>query len=171
MNKIFVELLIVFLIYMTFCFPRWCKKKGKLFWNTIMYIYLYGIFATTFLPAMGDVLGGGTGTFGTININLIPFRDWINQVGFYQREIIINVLVFIPFGILLGFQKTNKVQNVLVLSLLLSLFIEVMQGIMTYVGIFTRISDVTDLITNTIGGVLGYLIYRLVRYFFRKVFK
>lgn len=171
MPKLLIEIILVILLYITVCYPKWKKNKGKLFLNTLLYIYLYIIFATTFLPALGDMLGGGQGVFGSVNINLIPFRDALNQVRFYEREIAINVIVFIPFGIFLGLKNINKFYSAMIYSFLLSLFIETMQAVMTYLGVFTRTSDVTDLITNTIGGLIGYLIYRLLKYLFSAIFK
>ena len=69
-----------------------------------------------------------------------------------------NVCVFIPFGIFLPrlFKRCRNVFFVTLLSLELSLVVEVIQ-LVTRVGSF----DVDDLLLNTIGGMLGYLIYKI----------
>ena len=71
-----------------------------------------------------------------------------------------NVCVFMPFGALLPnlFEKCQKLIAVLVLSFELSLAIEITQ-LITRVGSF----DVDDLLLNTIGGILGYIAYRILK--------
>ena len=70
-----------------------------------------------------------------------------------------NVCVFIPFGMFLPrlFKRCRNVFFVTLLSLELSLIVEVTQ-LVTRVGSF----DVDDLLLTTIGGILGYLIYKIV---------
>ena len=76
---------------------------------------------------------------------------WLNVVG--------NVCVFVPFGVFLPmlFKKCQKFIPVLLLSFELSLVIEIVQ-LVTRVGSF----DVDDLLLNTIGGILGYITYRIL---------
>ena len=45
----------------------------------------------------------------------------------------------------------------------MSLFIETTQVILDLLFNFNRVFEVDDLITNTFGGVLAYLLYQLVR--------
>ena len=75
---------------------------------------------------------------------------WLNVMG--------NVCVFVPWGLFLPslFQKCKKVFFVILLSLELSLIVEIVQ-LVTRVGSF----DVDDLLLNTIGGWIGFIIYRL----------
>lgn len=77
----------------------------------------------------------------------------------FRFNVIGNICVFIPLGIFLPklFARCRKLLTVTVLSLELSLVIEVTQ-LVTRIGSF----DVDDLLLNTIGGILGYLIYRIV---------
>ena len=69
-----------------------------------------------------------------------------------------NVCVFMPFGALLPslFHKCQKLIAVLMLSFELSLVIEIVQ-LVTRVGSF----DVDDLLLNTLGGILGYIVYKI----------
>lgn len=82
-------------------------------------------------------------------VNFIPFRESGNL------ENILNILIFIPAGIYAGtlFNRWNIRNNVLFVFLL-SLFIEGIQYILA-VGAF----DITDVITNAIGGIAGLLLY------------
>jgi len=76
---------------------------------------------------------------------------WLNVIG--------NICVFMPLGMFLPklFQRCKNVFFVIVLSLELSLVVEVIQ-LVSRVGSF----DVDDLLLNTIGGMLGYLVYKAV---------
>lgn len=75
---------------------------------------------------------------------------WLNVIG--------NICVFIPLGAFLPklFTRCRNLFFVIVLSLELSLVVEVIQ-LVTRVGSF----DVDDLLLNTIGGILGYIIYKV----------
>ena len=70
-----------------------------------------------------------------------------------------NVAGFIPFGIMIPFLSKNRRNFFLVtiLTLEFSLLIEVMQ-LLTKAGSF----DVDDLILNTIGGSIGYILFRII---------
>lgn len=74
-------------------------------------------------------------------------------------QVVFNVLLTIPFGMILRYYfRTNWVRSIL-LSLLLSLFFEITQVTGIY-GLYDhpyRVFDVDDLMTNTLGGILGYL--------------
>ena len=71
-----------------------------------------------------------------------------------------NVLAFMPFGFFLPmiWKRTDRLFLTAVSSFLMSLCVETVQ-LVSRVGSF----DVDDLLLNTIGGVLGFLAYRLLR--------
>lgn len=97
-------------------------------------------------------------------INLIPFHQSVIVNGKIQlSEIICNVLVFIPLGIYTGIYKSNWsfIKKVLV-SLILSLIFETLQYLFAIGG-----SDITDVIANTLGGIIGIYVYELLS----KIFK
>lgn len=75
---------------------------------------------------------------------------WLNVIG--------NICVFVPLGMFLPklFTRCRNLFLLIVLSLELSLVVEVVQ-LVTRVGSF----DVDDLLLNTIGGILGYIIYKV----------
>ena len=77
----------------------------------------------------------------------------------FRFNVIGNIVVFVPLGIFLPklFLRCRKLLAVLVISLEVSLAVELVQ-LLTKVGSF----DVDDLLLNTVGGVLGYLIYMTV---------
>jgi glycopeptide antibiotics resistance protein len=83
--------------------------------------------------------------------NLIPFNKPI-----LNSENIMNVVVFVPLGIYAGvlFQRWSFGKKLL-LFFLLSLTVEVLQYIFR-LGAF----DTIDIITNTLGGIIGSMVFK-----------
>lgn len=59
-------------------------------------------------------------------------------------------------------KKNIKLIKVIISTFLFSLSIELTQLIMTIFLLKHRSFDVTDIITNTIGGLVGYLAYKKI---------
>jgi glycopeptide antibiotics resistance protein len=101
--------------------------------------------------------------------NLVPFKEikrFITHVDVLGVRAVVlniagNVLAFMPFGTLLPvFSQTLRKCHLTVLySFELSLIVETIQ-LVTKVGSF----DVDDILLNTLGGLLGYLIFRIAFY-------
>ncbi|WP_017812537.1 MULTISPECIES: VanZ family protein [Paenibacillus] len=100
----------------------------------------------------------------TRTINLTPFqeisRDWsrlsLHPTG-TSIQLIGNVLAFVPLGMFIPLLMRHPVWSgilVLPISLLLSLIYEGTQ-LLTGMGIF----DVDDLMLNTAGGIIGYVLF------------
>lgn len=68
-----------------------------------------------------------------------------------------NIALFIPFGLLLA--EKNHYKKILLCSFALSLFIETIQLILS-LGLF----QFEDLIMNTLGGLLGAILYKSMKY-------
>ena len=79
----------------------------------------------------------------------------LRGVRYVEYDIIYNILLFIPFGYLLGQYRFNKALCILCLS---TLSIEIIQ-ISFSVGLF----EICDLVDNTLGGVMGYGLSIIVR--------
>ncbi len=98
--------------------------------------------------------------------NLVLFQEikrgfWCLEHGNFQYfflNVVLNVAAFAPFGFILPIisPKNRKFFNIFLLSLELTLVIEVLQLVFR-VGIF----DVDDIFMNTLGGTLGYFLYML----------
>ena len=98
------------------------------------------------------------------SINLIPFRELLILNGKIDfAEMIMNVVIFVPLGIYAGivFKRWITAKK-LFLFFLISLIIEGIQLILA-LGVF----DITDIINNTLGGIIGLMIYEGIE----KVFK
>lgn len=84
------------------------------------------------------------------------------QIGeYFHRSILeplLNIVIFVPIGLYITFfQKEKSILNTFLVSLAMSLSIELIQ-LATMIGGFSFL----DLITNVIGGVIGYSAYRII---------
>lgn len=100
-------------------------------------------------------------------INLIPF---INLLDYPElRSILLNVIgnttMFIPLGIVWPsvYKKLDTHMKVIAAGIGVSLCIEILQ-----LPFFDRVTDIDDLILNSVGFLAGYGIYLLVKRIFRK---
>ncbi|WP_156289491.1 VanZ family protein [Oceanobacillus salinisoli] len=91
--------------------------------------------------------------FTTISTYLVNFHSYNFNTWF--NNIFGNILLFIPMGIFLPIlsAKLMRLFSTIVIILLLSCTIEIMQYA-TQLGVF----NVDDIILNTLGGFLGYMI-------------
>ena len=91
-------------------------------------------------------------------LNLIPFY-YETSVAFitHMKEVIYNILIFVPAGVYFtAFLGKRKWWLGIGASFLISLSFEIIQWIFS-IGV----SDITDLLGNTLGGVLGTLLFVL----------
>lgn len=118
-------------------------------------LYLTIVFSVTISPNMGFSLS----SIGE-NINLVPFKV-LKDVGANPLNFFGNILLFIPIGALLVLlsYKCQKLYVTLSIGMGISLLIEIIQ-LFEFRG-----TDVDDLILNTIGVFLGYIVGKLILLF------
>lgn len=111
----------------------------------LLAVYLAAVFGITGMPSV---------TYMRIHpiFNWIPFADIMDAPASYIKNTILNVLLFLPLGMLspLVWKRYRSWTDVLKLGFSVSLFIEMMQ-ILTF-----RCSDIDDLITNSVGALVGF---------------
>lgn len=100
---------------------------------------------------------------GIRNINLIPFRTmspYLSDITepYAFKNIIANILVFIPLGFFISNKNPKNVFKALIICLGVILSIELIQ-LFFKIGFF----DVDDIILNFIGSLLGVFISLFVR--------
>lgn len=96
---------------------------------------------------------------GNRQVNLIPFSEPLILHGKIDfGEIIMNMVIFVPLGIYAGtlFKRWTFGRH-LFFFFLISLIVEGLQFILR-VGAF----DITDTITNTLGGIIGLMIFNAI---------
>ena len=95
-----------------------------------------------------------------LSVNLIPFQSTIRSFATASTigiiEFFFNLIVFVPFGLLLKFLTSNK--TTLISAALTSLSVEIFQLFSGWGG-----PDPTDLIMNFLGALLGVYLYNLLR--------
>lgn len=151
--------------------------------NYIFILYLQTIMLLVILP-MPDI--------NEIKANPLPITDFISLVpfgfvldivkhfddvsfsiinlvkapAFYQM--VFNIMMFVPLGIFLRMRFKLSLKRVILYGFLVSLFFEFIQltGLLGMYSRPYRVFDIDDLIINTLGTTLGYLVGPL----FKKIF-
>ncbi len=154
----FAVLSIIYVI----CIKSTAMSKKTLAANTLMYIYLCGVLYVTLMPLIVALPHCFDHPY--VAMNMTPFRDAIMGYGDYERQIVLNIIMTVPFGFLLPLcrELSGKVCGffrIFTATAALSLSIELLQPLISA----SRSSDITDLITNTVGGVIGYLLYTVFK--------
>lgn len=101
---------------------------------------------------------------GTRNVNLIPFREPLLYNGrINYSEIILNILIFLPLGLYVSilFKKLSVTRQIFSFFMV-SLICEVCQFALR-IGAF----DITDLINNTLGGIIGMMSFKAIEKLFK----
>lgn len=143
------------------------KSSGKIKWQH----YLFGYFLILYLViSLKDIVGFPTlsdlerkvmlgGSIFDPVLNFIPLSSGI------EISTILNIIFFMPFGFLLPtlWNKFRKFIPTVFAGFIFSLIIEVGQ-------LFTiRATDVDDLIMNTLGTILGFILFKILSIIFKKL--
>lgn len=152
----------IFVLYPLFCILLPCmlyvliQTKGfhrrtnfiHMIWVFIFLYYVYLVLETTGIGTIWKI-GLYLGMKLQEEINLIPFRDGISL------SMILNVVMFMPLGFLLPllWKEYQSLVRTAIIGFCFSCGIEFCQ-------LFNRrVSDVDDLLMNTLGAILGWLIW------------
>ena len=154
-------LLILFCVYWLFSVRAGdnivAQRINRVIWTVVFIIYM----AVLLWAALVSRSEGYTDS-----VNFSPFYSYRFMLGFYNsfdvfKQIIDNILVFIPFGVLFpaafGIKRSAKGYALVIVSgLLLSAAIETIQFVFS-IGF----SEVDDIINNTWGCIAGCGVYAL----------
>ena len=152
----------IFVLYPLFCILLPCmlyvliQTKGfhrrtnfiHMIWVFIFLYYVYLVLETTGIGTIWEI-GLYPGMKLQEEINLIPFRDGISL------SMILNVVMFMPLGFLLPllWKEYQSLVRTAIIGFCFSCGIEFCQ-------LFNRrVSEVDDLLMNTLGAILGWLIW------------
>ena len=129
--------------------------NGKKF---VLYEELLKLFFIIYILCLFQIVTAQDVSFGGVNI--IPFKEIFRyEAGTYlfYKNILGNVLLFLPFGFFVGyFIKVKKVSVMLLLTFIVSLSIETIQ---LSIG---RVFDGDDVILNVLGGLIGFILYKVL---------
>ena len=158
--KYLIDFIALILLYVFVFFGRW-KSKGRdvLLVNTLLYIYLSFVLYFTLMPIIAALPFLLNHPYKPMN--LVPFIDVTMGRGDFLRQIVLNVIMTVPFGFLFPLTRNRTAQfgRTVFFCFLMSLCIELLQPLIN--GF--RTADITDVITNVTGGVLGYVLYVIFR--------
>ena len=134
------------LIPIFFLFQKRIRNGKRTALYCVLAIYLSAVFAVAGLPTVGYI------RFDP-NINLKPFAYMFSDF----TNSFLNVVLFVPLGILLPllWHRFQNPLRILCFGLMFSVGIEILQ-------LFTsRATDINDLITNTLGALIGWVFGRI----------
>lgn len=119
---------------------------------------LYGISIGYIIVVLGATFMNRAQVYKTINLNLFSsYKEayHLMKISLF-RNLILNMLLFVPFGFLLPFysDKLKKMYKVLLIGLGFTLLIEIIQYLSRF-GIF----EIDDVFDNTVGVLIGYSIF------------
>lgn len=93
--------------------------------------------------------------------NFIPFKEIMRyniSSHLFLKNVVGNMLMFFPFGLFISYYlKLERPHLTILLTVIASLAIETVQ---MCIG---RVFDVDDILLNVIGGLVGYVIYNIIR--------
>ena len=151
-TEFFLLALILFPIYL------WRHRQQpvrQLIFRAVFFTYLAGVVSQTLFPINLVWEWGLAGKDNHIELTLFQYFVW--------RDAILNVLFTLPFGLLYPFVTRHSWPRTLMFGLLIPVVIEVSQLILLYTTFdYSRVVDVSDVLFNFIGLVIGYLIYRML---------
>jgi glycopeptide antibiotics resistance protein len=142
------------------------KKKSLVYliFFTIFYVYLFKVLDYTLIQFQSLLLlkyfapdlilnGQTTGK----SLNLIPLITLTPQD---LKTSLLNILLLIPFGFGLPFITNFRMKKIVVIGALFGIVIEFLQLITGFMAKITfRIADINDVIFNTVGVVVGYILF------------
>lgn len=152
----------LFIMIGTILFFLWRKKKiilSQMISGLLLTVYLGVVFASTVFTRTSD---------GIWHYELIPLWSWREVLignTYMLPEIVLNVILFIPIGILISVLLHRKIRwwQGLLLGILLSAVIEVSQLVLCR-GLF----EWDDMIHNGVGCMVGCVMAGYGLYYLRK---
>lgn len=134
------------LVYIFVCDRERAKRRWG--WMVLLTLYLNAMYIVIGVPGVQYICWDPT-------LNLIPFQDFSAR---NMEGMVLNAIMFAPLGFLLPayFERYRHWGRTLAAGFLTSLTVELIQ-------LFTfRATDVDDLIMNTLGTLVGFLLVKLV---------
>ncbi len=174
-----ITIAIVSLVWFSIIMFLWLKKRKSfvyLFFFTIFYIYLYKVLDYTLLQFQSLLLLQHF--LPNLRLNGVEAGRIVNLIPLITLRLVdvetslLNILMMMPFGFGLPFVTNFRMKKVVVAGLLLSIVIEFLQFVTGFLANTTfRVADVNDLVFNTIGVAIGYMLFVGFVRNYQKVFR
>ncbi|MFR5422191.1 MAG: hypothetical protein ACLTG4_09825 [Oscillospiraceae bacterium] len=126
--KILIDLAVLAAVYGVWLLPKWRPLGRRTFAvYTLMYGCLAGIALFTLMPVLAALPFCFDHPY--VPMHMAPFEDVILRHGDYVRQIVLNIALFVPFGVLLPLCRaaaaSGAASGCLLLTLALNVGIEV----------------------------------------------
>ncbi len=145
------------------------KGKKSMVWTVIFWVYCVLVLHVTEIGTIWDYFSDKQ-FIGEINRDFFSYKLFMGEINLdpfsYGITVghLLNIVMFMPLGFLLPFLWKNycKIWKTAFVGLFFSFLIEICQ-LFCY-----RVTDVDDLIMNTLGSIVGFLLWKIFGSFFRK---
>lgn len=154
----------------------WRRKRSAsyVFCAAILGIYLLFAVEQVFFPIRviepsGDLFEMGLRS----SVNLVPLRfNFTELTHIVVLQILLNVLLTVPLGFGVNFVAHMSPRRILLLALAVGLGIEAIQFVIgVLLGYLYRIIDVNDMLLNALGVLIGYGVFRLFAWLYRRAMR
>lgn len=167
-----ILILIACIVYFGFLLRNVSRKKTFMehFIFTSFYFYIVGVLIVTLFPipvdqaVVADYLSDGWQP----KHNFIPFHSVyrLTSEPFFgpMRQVLGNILLLLPLGFYAPLMNSaTKFRHVVLIGIASSAAIELTQLLLgAIIGYNYRLFDVDDIIANTLGCTIGYVIFGMV---------
>lgn len=171
---LFMGLLVFALVFVPIVVVQYRRygriSKGRLLGAAAVSIYVAAIASYTWLPLPTQSSEAWCAAYGVQELQLRPFAfadditAAVSDVGWRAAltsrevlQVVFNVVLFVPWGVLVRGYLQRPAWVAILTGALASLFVEVTQatGLWFIYPCAYRVADVDDLLTNTLGAVIG----------------
>lgn len=168
----FIDVIVLIFWIIISCVTK--KDSSKKILVSLFIIYITAVVSITIFPIIIDP---ELMPMNDRSIVLVPFSTILNllknaTLSTIFLQIIGNIVMTIPYGVFIPFMvKKKKWYNYLVYTLIFPFAIELTQLIICVsTNSFYRTVDIDDIILNSIGIIIGYVIYKILPKFVKEYF-
>lgn len=138
------------------------KRKGNLWIEFKILMYIIYSFVLFHLVTTTD--------FTSYSNNFIPFKEIMRYKitdPLFIRNILGNILLFVPFSYIVTdiVYMVCKKTNFLICTIYVLLTSLSIESIQYFIG---RAFDIDDILLNFIGGILGYIVWKIIHIIFKE---
>ena len=138
------------------------RRKHSFQFMTILYFVIVFCMCVSRFNVIMTIMGGQLTRVE--EINLLPFHSVRENLQYGRNPIswdmLYNMVMFVPFGIIYCYyQKHFRVYKAVGMSCLTTFFIESAQFILK-----TGVVDIDDFIVNTLGSLMGIMVYVILQH-------
>ncbi|MEH7095036.1 VanZ family protein [Neobacillus vireti] len=157
---ILLPVFILFLLSLIIGTRKKIYRAGQYFLLITLAIYLLALIHLVFFPL--EVYLGQYKSTQPLWQQFLHEFNFIPVLTIDLSSFVLNVILFIPFGVYLPLLSSNivSVKKAAKYGFFLSLSIEILQFIIEFTLGSGRIEDINDIIANTLGAAVGFIIVR-----------